>query len=33
MGAAGRHKVEQKYTWELAAERLEGIYRQVLEEG
>ena len=33
MGAHGRRKVEQKYTWQLAAERLEAIYQQVLAEG
>jgi glycosyltransferase involved in cell wall biosynthesis len=30
MGAAGRRKVTQKYTWKLAGERLEAIYQQVL---
>jgi glycosyltransferase involved in cell wall biosynthesis len=30
MGAAGRSKVIQNYTWELAGERLETIYQQVV---
>ena len=30
MGAAGRRKVEQHYTWAKAGERLETIYRQLL---
>ena len=30
MGAAGRLKVEQKYTWELAGERLEAIYHMIV---
>lgn len=30
MGAAGRRKVEAKYTWQLAGERLEAVYHQVL---
>jgi len=32
MGAAGRRKVERQYTWELAADRLEAIYRDILSE-
>lgn len=30
MGAAGRVKVEQRYTWKLAGERLEQIYQKIL---
>jgi glycosyltransferase involved in cell wall biosynthesis len=30
MGAAGRRKVEQNYTWELVGQRLEAIYQQVI---
>jgi glycosyltransferase involved in cell wall biosynthesis len=30
MGIAGRRKVEQKYTWELAGKRLEQIYLDVI---
>lgn len=30
MGAAGKHKVEEKYTWEEIGRRLEEIYLQVL---
>jgi glycosyltransferase involved in cell wall biosynthesis len=32
MGAAGRCKVEARYAWERIGERLEEIYRRVLEE-
>ena len=32
MGCAGRCKVEQKYTWELAGQRLEAIYLEVISE-
>jgi glycosyltransferase involved in cell wall biosynthesis len=32
IGAAGRRKVESKFTWQLAGERLEAIYHQVLGE-
>lgn len=30
MGSAGRRKIELKYTWELAGQRLEYIYQQVI---
>jgi glycosyltransferase involved in cell wall biosynthesis len=30
MGAAGRHKVESRFTWEKVAEQMEGVYRRVI---
>jgi glycosyltransferase involved in cell wall biosynthesis len=30
MGTAGKRKVEREYSWELAGQRLEGIYQMLV---
>jgi len=30
MGAAGRKRVEERFTWEIVTEQIEKVYREVL---